>query len=93
MPKVWNNCLEGEGDIDLTQVPVLSRYQYLFSSSKFTGKLTEFFASLALHSKMEPLQASAYPVVFQNPQFEGMVYVLDEMTIDVQALVRELVKP
>jgi hypothetical protein len=68
-------------------------YQYLFSSSKFTGKLTEFFASLALHSKMEPLQASAYPVVFQNPQFEGMVYVLDEMTIDVQALVRELVKP
>jgi glycerol-3-phosphate dehydrogenase len=93
MPAVWESCLQGKGDIDLSQVPVLSRQQYLFSTNKIAGKLTGFFASLALHSKVEPLNAVNYPAVFQNPQFKGVVYALEEMTIDVQALIRELAKP
>jgi glycerol-3-phosphate dehydrogenase len=93
MPALWQHCLQGKGQIDLSAVPVLSSHQYLFSTNKLAGKLTGFFASMALHGKVEPLQAEHYPQVFQNPQFKGIVYALQEMTIDVQALVRELVKP
>src|SRR5205823_2672732 len=74
-------------------VPVLSQHQYLFSTSKLASKLTGFFAMWALQGNVAPLMPDAYPVVFQDPQFKGLVYALDEMAIDVQALVRELVKP
>jgi glycerol-3-phosphate dehydrogenase len=93
MPSVWQKCLSGKGEIDLSAVPVLSQYQYLFSPSKIAGKLSGFFASMALQGKVEPLSAEFYPDVFQNPAFKGVVYALEEMTLDVQALVRELVKP
>jgi glycerol-3-phosphate dehydrogenase len=93
MPAVWQLCLEGKGEIDLSQVPVLSQHQYLFSPNKLVGKLAGFFAGLALQGKVQALAPEAYPIVFQNAKFKGLVYALDEMAIDTQALVRELVKP
>jgi glycerol-3-phosphate dehydrogenase len=93
MPAVWRQCLQGKGDIDLTHVPVLSQHQYLFSTNKLMGKLTGFFASLALQGNVQPLMSDAYPTIFQNAQFKGVVYALEEMVIDVHSLVRELVKP
>jgi glycerol-3-phosphate dehydrogenase len=93
MPSVWQKCLSGNGEIDLSHVPVLSQYQYLFSPSKLAGKLSGFFATMALQGKVEPLSTEFYPEVFKNPAFKGVVYALEEMTLDVQALVRELVKP
>ena len=47
MPDVWRACLEGQGCIDLTGVPVLSQQQYLFSTNKLAGKVAGFFASMA----------------------------------------------
>jgi len=93
MPTVWKQCLQGEGDIDLTQVPVLSPHQYLWSSSKIAGKLTGFLANVALQGRVTQLPISEYPSVFQHKKFKGIVYALDEMVIDSNSLVRELVKP
>ena len=93
MPGVWQQCLMGKGDIDLSGVPILSQHQYLFSTNKLTGKLAGFFAGLALQGKLQALTSDAYPTVFQNVKFKGLVYALDEIAIDTQALVRELVKP
>jgi glycerol-3-phosphate dehydrogenase len=93
MPGVWQQCLHGNGEIDLRGVPVLSEHQYLFSTNKLAGKLAGFFAGLALQGKLQALAPEAYPTVFQNVKFKGLVYALDEMAIDTQALVRELVKP
>jgi glycerol-3-phosphate dehydrogenase len=93
MPGVWQHCLQGSGKLDLSAVPVLSSHQYLFSTNKIAAKLTGMFATMALNGKVEPLKAESYPEVFQHPGFKGSVYALQEMTIDVQALIRELVKP
>ncbi len=93
MPAVWQACLEGTGDIDLTQVPVLSQHQYLFSTNKLAGKLAGFFATMALQGQVDQLVPAAYPAVFQHAHFKGLVYALHEIAIDTQALVRELVKP
>ena len=48
---------------------------------------------MALKGNVQELQRDAFPEIFQNPQFKGQVYSLDEMVIDVHAVTRELVKP
>ena len=92
MPAIWRNCLKGEGEIDLREVPVLSMQQYLWSPGKFTSKLTGFLASTTLSSKVDPLPKETYPAIFQHAQFKGEVFSLDEIVLDVPALVRELTK-
>jgi glycerol-3-phosphate dehydrogenase len=92
MPTVWKRCLAGQGEIDLSGVPVLSHQHYLWAPHKFTSKLTGFLASATLSSKVTPLAKESYPAVFQHADFKGDVFSLDEMVIDVPALVRELVK-
>lgn len=92
MPAHWNLCLSGKGDIDLSQVPVLSQKNYLWSQTKFASKITGFLASATLKSDVEALPRDQYPTVFQHPDFKGEVSSLDEVVIDVPVLIRELVK-
>ncbi|HTM63907.1 MAG TPA: FAD-dependent oxidoreductase [Gammaproteobacteria bacterium] len=92
MPDIWRSCLEGKGELDLSAVPILSDHQYLWSPQKFASKLTGFLAGAALSSKVEPIPKKNYPVIFQDPNFKGEVYALNEMVIDVPVLIRELAK-
>jgi glycerol-3-phosphate dehydrogenase len=93
MPMIWKQCLEGYGEINLSHVPVLSQQQYLWSNGGLTSKLTAFFAGLALKSNMQSLSKESFPEFFKHSDFQGQVYSLDEMVIDVPAVVRELMKP
>lgn len=93
MPEIWQSCLKGEGIIDLRDVPVLSEHQYLWTTGALTSKIAGFFASIALKGNVRSLNRSEFPAIFQNPQFKGQVYSLEEMVIDVHSLIRELVKP
>ncbi len=90
MPALWQQCLTGKGEIDLSNVPITSPCQYLFSTNKFTGKLAGFFAGLALQGKVDTLAPEEFPEVFQHKKFKGVVYALKEIAIDVSALLREL---
>ncbi len=92
MPLIWQQCLQGKGEIDLSQVPILSQHQYLWSPNVLAAKLAGFFAGIALKGKVHALNKAEFPAVFKSPQFKGQLYSLDEMTIDVQILIRELVK-
>lgn len=92
MPDVWRACLDGKGEVDLSAVPVLSKNQFLWSPQKFASKLTGFLAGAALSSKVDTIAKNDYPVVFQHAEFKGEVYALNEMVIDVPALIREFAK-
>lgn len=93
MPTVWQQCLQGRGDINLADVAVLSKNQYLWTTDKFFGKISAFFASQLLKEKVTELNQEAYPGIFRHPQFKGQVYSLEEMVLDIPSLIRELVKP
>jgi len=92
MPERWKQCLEGSGEINLSGVSTLSAQHYLWAPTQLASKLTGFLASSALASKVEPLAKENYPTIFQNLNFKGRVFALDEIVIDVPAMVRELVK-
>lgn len=92
VPTRWHTCLTGQGEIDLSGVPVLSPQHFLWSTHRLAAKLTGFLASAALTSKVSALAKQAYPHIFRHPAFKGEVFALDEMVIDVPALIRELVK-
>lgn len=92
MPTLWKQCLQGQGEIDLSHVPILSSQQYLWSPYQLTAKLTGFFANLALQSKVSALSRENYPMIFQHSAFKGEVFALDEIVVDVPILLRELVK-
>jgi glycine/D-amino acid oxidase-like deaminating enzyme len=92
MPARWQACLAGTGDIDLAGVPVLSDKQYLFSPSAFQASLLRLFASRALAGQVEQLSKAAYPAPFQHPGFKGRVFALNEIVLDVPALIQRLVQ-
>ncbi|MBA3661282.1 MAG: FAD-dependent oxidoreductase [Gammaproteobacteria bacterium] len=90
MPDRFHACLAGVGEIDLSDVSVLSDRQYLWSTNRFTGKLTGFMAQTALRGQVERLQPADYPTVFQDSAFKGEVYALAETVLDVPSLVAQL---
>lgn len=92
IPTYWRNCLSGKGEVDLSQVSILSPHHYLWSPNKFSAKLAGFLAGAALSSQVSSLEKDEYPTVFQNENFKGEVYALDEVVVDVPGVVRELVK-
>lgn len=93
MPTVWKECLKGNGEINLSNVPVLSEKQYLWSTGSISSKIAGFFAGLTLKSDMSSLTKEQFPDIFQHTEFHGQVYSLDEIVIDVHTLLRELMKP
>jgi glycerol-3-phosphate dehydrogenase len=92
MPARWRTCLEGSGEIDLRQVTLLSRHQYLWSTGQLTSRLAGFFASHLMRSRTTPLNAAARPAAFQDDRFHGQIYRLDEPVIDVASLITTLAK-
>lgn len=92
MPKIWKDCLEGNGDLDLSSVPILSENQYLWATKTLASRMAGVLAGFTLKSTVTSLKKESFPYIFQHNQFRGQVYSLDEMVIDANVLIRELMK-
>ncbi len=93
MPAIWDACLRGEGEIDLSKVRLLSQRQYLFSKSVLASKLALFFASKALGGRSAAVPKQDWPEVFRTSGFRGNVFQLEEKVLDVTTLIQELARP
>ncbi|HEY9134714.1 MAG TPA: FAD-dependent oxidoreductase [Pseudomonadales bacterium] len=93
MPKVWEDCLQGKGDIDLSAVKVLSRDYLMWSSGQLGSRMATFFASKLVRGRIEAVKKSALPTAFQNENFKGQAYRLNDIVLDVESLVRTLSEP
>lgn len=93
MPKLWLDCIQGQGELDLSQVKVLSLHQYLWSTASISSRLSGFFASRAMHSRTQEVKVAERPQVFKSPQFKGQVYQLSEPVLDAMSIVSALSKP
>ena len=93
MPARWKACLNGEGDIDLSQAKVFAEHQLMWSKDQLSSKMVSFFASKALSSRMQSVEKSTRPALFQHKEFKGALYQLDEPVLDIASVIQCLVKP
>ncbi|WP_296259108.1 MULTISPECIES: NAD(P)/FAD-dependent oxidoreductase [unclassified Pseudomonas] len=90
MPRRWREALDGNGELDLRGVRLLSEAHYLWSPGTIAGNLTSFFASKAVRGRVDQVKGSELPAALQDPRFKGKVYRLAELVIDVPSLVAKL---
>ncbi len=90
MPRLWRAALNGEGGVDLRKARILTESQLLWTSGGIGSRLTGFFASHAMKSRMEAVPRKDYPELFQHSEFHGGLYRLDEPVLDVPSLLETL---
>jgi hypothetical protein len=93
MPRRWRSALAGSGEIDLRGVPVTAPRQVLWSGPGLAARATAFFAGKALSSRVAPQSRAEAPAPFNHPDFQGVLYTLDEFALDTPALVQALAAP
>ncbi len=87
MPRRWKDCLDGLGEVDLRQAKKLSTHQYLWSNKSLASRMTGFFASKVMTSRMRHLHKKNYVAPFDKTDFNGELYQLDEPVLDVQSVI------
>jgi len=93
MPTRWRQCLRGAGDVDLRAARLLSDHQYLWAPRAPGARLTAFFASRLMRARMAKIAPPDYPPALRFPQFQGVVYRLEEPVVDVASVLAALAAP
>ncbi len=93
MPARWKQCLQGNGEVDLSSAEVLSEAHFLWSKGSLASKMTTFFASKALKGRVDDISLQDRPQVFQHKQFRGSLYKLNELVLNVPSVIRALSTP
>ncbi|MFK5985137.1 MAG: FAD-dependent oxidoreductase [Pseudomonadota bacterium] len=90
MPERWKKCLQGVGEVDLSNSKKLSDFQYLWSNKSLAARLTGFFASKVMSSRMSHLSNKDFMPPFDSANFNGELYQLDEPVLDSQSVIENL---
>jgi glycerol-3-phosphate dehydrogenase len=93
MPALWRDCLQGKGEIDLSQAILLSDAHYLWSTSSLTSRVSGFFASKVMRSRTNEVEKNSRPELFDRADFKGQIYALDEPVFDTLSVVRAIAEP
>lgn len=91
MPARWEAARQGQGDVNLSDAHLFSTHQYLWTIDEIGGKLTTFFASKLMHSRMNRLKSQQFPD-FLPRDFQGGCYALEEPVFDVHSVISTLAR-
>jgi hypothetical protein len=90
MPGIWRDCLQGQGELNLSGVRVLSNHQYLWSSGSLSSGVAGLFASKVMQSRVQAVTGESRPAPFDTTAFRGSLYQLQEPVLDTASLMRTL---
>lgn len=90
MPDHWRRCLQGKGDVDLREASVLSEHFYMWSTQSLTSKVSSFFASKLSRGRVNKVSRKQRPPVFQSNDFNGNLYQLVDLVLDVPSVIKAL---
>lgn len=93
MPTLWQQCLQGGGEIDLSSVKVLADGQYMWSANNMIGGIATLFASKSLKSLVDTVSKADWPLAIKDAAIAGKLYKLQEIVLDVPSLLQEISKP
>ena len=78
MPRIWMDCIEGRGEVDLRGTEILASHQLMFTSGGLLNRVAGAVATKALRSEVLAVARDNWPVVFNSPEFDGKLYQLEE---------------
>lgn len=90
MPKIWNDCILGQGELDLRGTEILSNQQLVFTTGGLPGRIAGVIASNALRSTLEAVKPGEYPTLFSAHGFSGKVFRLHEPVLATKSLIAVL---
>jgi glycerol-3-phosphate dehydrogenase len=90
MPALWQRCIDGQGEVDLSNTKLLSKEFNMWSTGSAGSKLSSFFATKAMRGRINKLKRPDYPAVFDTKAFNGNVYRLVDIVLDVPSLLDNL---
>lgn len=93
MPARWRACLNGKGDINLSEVKILTNHQLMWSNNRLSSKIALFFSGKALNNRMQIINEQSRPKIFQHIDCKFKLYQLDEPVLDIISVIRCLAKP
>jgi glycine/D-amino acid oxidase-like deaminating enzyme len=91
MPEIWEECLSGNGIIDLTKTKVLKRGQVFWAPGKISGAFKNNMATKLLSGEAHKAQEADWPALFkQTKKLDGSLFELEETVIDIPSLIKNL---
>lgn len=93
MPAVWDACLRGKGEVDISSARVLSEDQIMWSAGGVASGVMSFFAGKSMRAKVDKVEKSDFKKPFNNKTFSGKVYKMDEQVLEVASTLSSLVEP
>ena len=82
MPGRWKQHLSGSVQPDLSACTINTHHQWMWDAGGVTARVSSFFASRVMSSRVQPLSAEARPEFLQDKT----VYELQEPVLDVQSV-------
>jgi glycine/D-amino acid oxidase-like deaminating enzyme len=90
MPKIWMDCIEGRGEVDLRGTEILATNQLMFTTGGLVNRIAGAFATKALRSDVGALERDKFPELFQTREFSGKIYQLEEPVLAARSVLAAL---
>ena len=90
MPRRWRDCIEGNGELDLSACRVLSPHYYLWSGAGLRARMKSFLGSKAIAGKAISARPGEIPEILRG---RGAVYRLPDFVVDAPSLIESLAAP
>ncbi len=86
MPARWKEHLAGRRIPDLSPVKVNTQHQWMWDAGGVTARISNFFASKVMSSRVQHVTDKRLPEILQGQQ----VYQLDEPVLDVRSVLQAI---
>lgn len=93
MPALWQACLAGRGEVDLSSAAVLSTHQHLWTTAGIGSRLVGVAASKAIRTEVSRIAADERPAAFAAAPRSVDLYRVDEPVLDPASVLRALAAP
>jgi glycine/D-amino acid oxidase-like deaminating enzyme len=90
MPAIWQRCFDGQGEIDLRRVRILSPYHYIWPAPGFAAGLKSAIASKLMNSACEPVPKAETPEAFLRSTPRPAVHRVRENVAGMSSLLGEM---
>lgn len=93
MPDIWNDALEGKGDVDISSARISPESQYMLIPEGFMGGLVKIVSKKALGRDVYELDKADWPEEIVNSGFRGAVIHMNEPVLNIPRVIRGLASP